>query len=56
MKKDKLNTDSRVDKLYRKRKNLSCDICPPHRGENATSGGKHGRTKPKYKVKRGKSR
>lgn len=32
-------------------KNLSCDICPPHRGENAGRKPKRGAQKPKSKNK-----
>lgn len=30
-----IETNSRVDRMIRKMKNLSCSYCPPHRHENA---------------------
>lgn len=53
MKKDKLETNSTVDRKER-RLDLSCSFCPPNKGENAKRKAKHGNKKPKYKTKRKK--
>lgn len=45
------NANPAVDQKLR-RKDLSCSLCPPNRGENAKRKGKHGTTKPRYKNKR----
>lgn len=34
-----------------RRKELSCDFCPPNKGENEKRKAKHGNKKPKYKTK-----
>ena len=43
--------DSRTHRFLRKKRNLSCSHCPPHRAENAGRCVKHGPKKPKYKDK-----
>ncbi len=51
-KKDLKNAeDSRTYKLVQRRQ-LSCSICPPNRGENAKRQPKHGAKKPRKKDKR----
>lgn len=47
-----LNTSSTVDDRLR-RYDLSCNRCPPHKGENEHDRPKHWKTKPRYKDKRG---
>jgi len=34
MKNNKFETNNKAIKIVRRQKNLKCDICPPHRGEN----------------------
>lgn len=46
-------TNSTVDRRER-RKALDCSHCPPNQGENAKRRGKHGKTKPKRKQRRGR--
>lgn len=46
------NTNSTVDDRER-REDLHCSFCRPNRGENAKRRPKNGKTKPKYKNKRG---
>lgn len=41
-------TNNSVHKNYR-RLLCKCSFCKPHRNENASRYGKHGKTKPKYK-------
>lgn len=45
------NTNSAVDDRER-RKELSCSVCKPNRGENKKRVGRYGKSKPKYKNKR----
>jgi hypothetical protein len=40
---------SREYRLLVRRPLLACAYCRPHRGENRTRWGGHGRTKPRYK-------
>lgn len=47
--------DSRIDKIKRVRKSLSCSFCPPNRGENASRKPKHGTQKSRKRIKRGKN-
>jgi hypothetical protein len=52
MRKDDKNTNNRIDKTIRRRKNLRCDFCRPNRGENAKRRPKYGKTKPKHKTQK----
>lgn len=45
-------SNSKVYKRARKELTCNCSFCKPHRNENASRYGKHGKTKPKYKDKR----
>lgn len=48
----KKTDNPREYKISKRRVSLSCDICPPHRGENAGRKPKYGAQKPKSKNKR----
>jgi len=50
----KKTSSSKEYKMTKKRTDLRCAICPPHKGENAGRRAKHGPKKPKYKEKRGR--
>lgn len=41
--------NSREYKMFKKKIDLKCSLCPPHKMENASRRVKHGSKKPRYK-------
>lgn len=45
----KKTDNPRAYKMIKKKVDLKCPFCAPHKGENAKRHAKHGNQKPKYK-------